>query len=42
MSNKPSKQLIQRAVVIMVVTCIIGFGAGFFGLINAQLINGEK
>ncbi len=42
MSNKPSKQLIQRAVVIMVVTCIIGFGAGFLGLINAQLINGEK
>ncbi len=42
MTNKPSKQLVQRAMIIMVVTCVIGFGAGFFGLVNAQLINGEK
>ncbi|MEG1613922.1 MAG: penicillin-binding transpeptidase domain-containing protein, partial [Oscillospiraceae bacterium] len=42
MANKPSKQLVQRATIIMVVTCILGFGAGIFGLVNAQLINGEK
>ena len=42
MANKPSKQLVQRATIIMVVTCILGFGAGVFGLINAQLVHGEE
>lgn len=42
MANKPSKQLVQRAMVIMVVTCIIGFGVGVAGLVNVQLINAEE
>ena len=42
MANKPSKQLVQRAMVIMVVTCILGFGVGVLGLVNVQLINAEE
>lgn len=42
MKNKPSKQLVQRATIIMALTCIIGFGMGIFGLANAQIINADK
>lgn len=42
MATKPSKKLVQRATVVMIITCLLGFGSGIFGLVNAQLINAEE
>ncbi|MDR0315065.1 MAG: PASTA domain-containing protein [Oscillospiraceae bacterium] len=42
MANKPSKQLVQRAMAIMLITCVVGFGAGIVGLIRAQIINADE
>lgn len=42
MAKKSNRQLKNRAVIALVLTCLVGFGAGTVGLINAGLVNGEK
>ena len=42
MAKKSTKQLKNRALIALFITCFIGFGAGTFGLVNASLIHGEE
>ncbi len=42
MSRKTKKMLRDRALIAMVLTLVLGFGTGVFGMINAGLIHGEE
>ncbi len=42
MAVKSNKQLKRRAMIALILTCVVGFGAGAFGVANAALINGEE
>lgn len=42
MARNSKKQLKNRALIALALTCIVGFGAGTIGLVNAGLIKGEQ
>ncbi len=42
MAKKSTKQLKNRALIALFITCFLGFGAGTFGLVNASLVHGEQ
>lgn len=42
MSRKMKKKLRDRALIAMVLTLVLGFGTGVFGMINTGLIHGEE
>lgn len=42
MSAAKRNQLRNRAIIALLFTCILGFGAGAYGLVNVGIINGEK
>ncbi|MBQ8063183.1 MAG: PASTA domain-containing protein [Clostridia bacterium] len=42
MSRKEKKKLRDRALLAMVLTLVLGFGTGVFGMINVGLIHGEE
>ncbi|MDO5448675.1 MAG: penicillin-binding transpeptidase domain-containing protein [Clostridia bacterium] len=42
MPKAKRNQLRNRAIIALLFTCILGFGAGAYGLVNVGLVNGEK
>ena len=42
MSKQQRNKLTKRAILVLLITCILGFGAGAYGLVNAGIINAEK
>ncbi|MBR5991408.1 MAG: PASTA domain-containing protein [Clostridia bacterium] len=42
MSRDLRNKLTKRAFAALLITCILGFGAGAYGLVNVGVINGEK
>ena len=42
MPKAKRNQLKNRAIIALLITCILGFGAGAYGLVNVGIIKGEK
>ncbi len=42
MPKAKRNQLKNRAIIALLFTCILGFGAGAYGLVNVGIVNGEK
>lgn len=42
MARKTDKKLQDRAYIVMILTLVLGFGVGVFGMINTGLVHGEE
>ena len=42
MAVRPKRQLKMRALIALMITCVLGFGMGVFGVFNAAIVHGER